>query len=77
MKNYLFLTVFFKKKCLQKTLLIMKLTTLFLILATLQSFAEGYGQSSIIKLDDKSQTLLNLIEAIENQTDYRRLREPN
>lgn len=71
MKNNLFLGVFFKKKWLRQTLLIMKLSTLFLILATFQSFAEGYGQSSMIKLSEKSQTLLNVIEAIENQSDYK------
>jgi TonB-dependent starch-binding outer membrane protein SusC len=71
MKNFLFLGVFPKKKHLQKTLLIMKLTTFFLILATLQSFADGYGQSSIIKLNNESQTLLSVIEAIENQSDYK------
>ncbi len=71
MKNNLFLSVFFNKKCLRKTLLIMKLSTLFLILATFQSFAEGYGQSSIIKLHENSQTLLNIIEAIENQSEFK------
>jgi hypothetical protein len=71
MKNHLFFGVFFKKKYLQKTLLIMKLTTFFLILATLQSFASGYGQSSIIKLNKETQTLSSVIEAIENQTDYK------
>ncbi len=71
MKKNLFLGVFLKKKCLQKTLLIMKLMTVFLILATLESFATGYGQSSIIKLNNESQTLLNVIEAIENQSDYK------
>jgi TonB-linked SusC/RagA family outer membrane protein len=71
MKKDLFLGVFLKKKCLQKTLLIMKLMTVFLILATLQGFAKGYGQSSIIKLNNESQTLLNVIEAIEDQSDYK------
>lgn len=71
MKIYLFLSVFFDKKYFQKTLLIMKLTTFFLILATLQSFAIGYGQSGIIKLTKETQTLSSVIEAIENQTDYK------
>jgi hypothetical protein len=71
MKKDLFLGVFLKKKYLQKTLLIMKLMTVFLILATLQSFATGYGQSSIIKLNNETQTLLNVIDAIENQSDYK------
>jgi TonB-linked SusC/RagA family outer membrane protein len=71
MKKDLFLGVFLKKKYLQKTLLIMKLMTVFLILATLQSFATGYGQSSIIKLNSETQTLLNVIDAIENQSDYK------
>ncbi len=71
MKKNLFLGVFLKKKYLQKTLLIMKLMTVFLILATLESFATGYGQSSIIKLNNETQTLLNVIEAIENQSDYK------
>jgi TonB-linked SusC/RagA family outer membrane protein len=71
MKKKLFFGVFFEKKYLQKTLLIMKLTTFFLILATLQSLGTGYGQSSIIKLNNESQTLLSVIEAIENQSDYK------
>jgi TonB-dependent starch-binding outer membrane protein SusC len=71
MKKKLFLGVFLKKKYLQKTLLIMKLMTVLLILATLQGFATGYGQSSIIKLNNETQTLLNVIEAIENQSDYK------
>jgi TonB-dependent starch-binding outer membrane protein SusC len=71
MKYYLFLGVFSEKKHLQKILLIMKLITFFLILATLQSFAKGYGQSSIIKLNNESQTLLSVIESIENQSDYK------
>ncbi len=71
MKNNLFLGIFFKKKWLRQTLLIMKLSTLFLILATFNSLAEGYGQSSMIKLSEKNQTLMNVIEAIENQSDYK------
>ena len=71
MKKNLFLGVFLKKKYLLKTLLIMKLMTVFLILATLQGFSTGYGQSSIIKLNNETQTLLNVIEAIENQSDYK------
>ena len=71
MKKNLFLGHFFEKKCLHKTLLIMKITTVFLILATLQSFATGYGQSSIIKLNKESNTLLSVIEAIESQSDYK------
>ncbi|MBK8883404.1 MAG: TonB-dependent receptor plug domain-containing protein [Bacteroidales bacterium] len=49
----------------------MKLATFFLILGTLQCFSSGYGQSSIIKLESESQTLLSVIEAIENQSDYK------
>ena len=71
MKNNLFLGIFFEKKYLQKTLLIMKLSTFLLIVATFQTFAVGYGQSSIIKLNNESQTLLSVIEAIENQSDYK------
>jgi TonB-dependent starch-binding outer membrane protein SusC len=71
MKNNLFLGVFSDKKHLQKILLIMKLTTFFLVLATLQSLATGYGQSSIIRFTDDSQTLASVIEAIENQSDYK------
>jgi TonB-linked SusC/RagA family outer membrane protein len=71
MKKYLFLGVFAEKKCLHKILLIMRLTTFFLILATLQSMARGYGQSSIIKFSDDAQTLSSVIEAIENQSDFK------
>lgn len=49
----------------------MKLSTFLLIVATFQTFAVGYGQSSIIKLNNESQTLLSVIEAIENQSDYK------
>jgi TonB-dependent starch-binding outer membrane protein SusC len=71
MKNYLFLGVFLNKKHLQKILLIMRLTTFFLVLATLQSLATGYGQTSLIKFTDDSQTLSSVIEAIESQSDYK------
>ena len=71
MKKNLISGVFFKKKYLQKISLIMKLSTFFLILATLQCYSSGYGQSSIIKLENESQTLLSVIEAIENQSDYK------
>ena len=71
MKKKLILGVFSEKKCLQKISLIMKLSTFFLILATLQCYSSGYGQSSIIKLEHESQTLLSVIEAIENQSDFK------
>jgi len=71
MKNYLFLGVFPNKKCLQKILLIMRLTTIFLILATFQIMAIGYGQSGMIRFTDEAQTLSAIIEAIESQSDYK------
>ena len=71
MKNYLFSGVFFNKKHLRKTLLIMKLAAFFLILGTLQSIATGYGQTSIIKLNKGTQPLSDVIEAIESQSDYK------
>lgn len=71
MKNYSFSDAFFNKKYLRKTLLIMKLTTLFLILGTLQSIATGYGQTSMIKLNKGTQPLSDVIEAIESQSDYK------
>jgi TonB-linked SusC/RagA family outer membrane protein len=71
MKNLLFLGVFFHKKCLQKILMIMKITTFLLILVTLQCAAIGFGQSGIIKFTEEKQTLSSIIEAIENQSDYK------
>jgi TonB-dependent starch-binding outer membrane protein SusC len=71
MKKKLILGFLSQKKCLQKISLIMKLSTFFLILGTLQCFSSGYGQSSIIKLEQESQSLLSVIEAIENQSDYK------
>lgn len=71
MKKKLILGISFEKEYLHKILLIMKLSTLFLILTTLQCYSTGYGQSSIIKLSNESQTLSNVIDAIENQTDYK------
>jgi TonB-linked SusC/RagA family outer membrane protein len=71
MKKHLFLGVFFHKKCLQKILRIMKITTILLILVTLQCAATGFGQSGMIRFADEKQTISSIIEAIENQSDYK------
>lgn len=53
---------------LPKILMVMKLTTLLLILALLQASARGYSQK--INLNEKNTTLKQIIQAIEQQTDY-------
>ncbi len=55
----------------KKLTLIMKLTTLLLILSTLQISAIGLGQDAALKLDFQSGTLADLIQAIETQSDFR------
>jgi len=55
----------------KKLTLIMKLTTLLLILSTLQISAIGLGQDAALKLDSKTGTLADLIQAIETQSDFR------
>ncbi len=55
----------------KKLTLIMKLTTLLLILSTLQISAIGLGQDAALKLESKSGTLADLIQAIETQSDFR------
>lgn len=49
----------------------MKLTTLLLILSTLQISAIGLGQDAALKLDSRTGTLADLIQAIETQSDFR------
>ena len=49
----------------------MKLTTILMILTTLQISAIGLGQDAALKLDFQSGTLADLIEAIETQSDFR------
>jgi TonB-dependent starch-binding outer membrane protein SusC len=55
----------------KKLLLIMKITTVLLILATLQIYATGYSQDANLKLDFQTGTLSDLIQAIETQSDFR------
>ncbi len=55
----------------KKLLLIMKLTTLILILATLQISAAIYSQDASLKLNFQTGTLSDLIQAIETQSDFR------
>ena len=55
----------------KKLTLIMKLMTLLLILSTLQISAIGLGQDAALKLDSKTGTLADLIQAIETQSDFR------
>jgi TonB-linked SusC/RagA family outer membrane protein len=55
----------------KKLTLIMKLITLLLILSTLQISAIGLGQDAALKLDSKTGTLADLIQAIETQSDFR------
>jgi TonB-dependent starch-binding outer membrane protein SusC len=62
---------FYPKHYAKKLLLIMKLSTLLLILSTLQLSAIGLGQDAALKLDFQTGTLSDLIQAIETQSDYR------
>lgn len=55
----------------QKLLLIMKLSSILLLLFTLPAAASGYSQSDKIKLTSHSGTIADVIEAIENQTEYK------
>jgi len=71
MTKKLFPRDFFLTNCAKKLLLIMKLTTLILILTTLQISAIGYSQDANLKLDFQTGTLSDLIQAIETQSDFR------
>lgn len=71
MTKKLFLRNLFSTCYAKKLLLIMKLTTFFLILVTLQLSASGYSQDASLKVNFQSGTLADLIEAIETQSDFR------
>ena len=49
----------------------MRLTTILLIIASLEISAKGYSQGSNLILSSKSCTLAELFETIETQSDYR------
>lgn len=71
MTKKLFLRDFQPNNYAKKLLLIMKLSTILLILTTLQISAIGLGQDAALKLDFQSGTLADLIQAIETQSDFR------
>lgn len=52
-------------------LLAMKLTTVLVLFTTLQISAGVYSQDARLKLGSKQNTMADVIEAIENQTDYK------
>lgn len=54
-----------------KLLLIMKISTVLLFVFTLHIAAEGYSQNAKIKLNFRSGTISEVIEAIENQTQFK------
>ena len=59
---------FFKRNGFVKILLIMKLTTIFLLAICLQTFAKGYAQK--ITLSRSNVSLKTLFKEIERQSDY-------
>ena len=61
----------FQWKCLKKTLLLMKLTTLFVLLTTLQLSASMYSQNSRVTLNVYNGTLSDVFKEIEKQTEYK------
>jgi type II secretory pathway component GspD/PulD (secretin) len=56
---------------LKKMLLMAKLTTLFILLSLLQVSAKSYSQSGRLDLTMENATILEVMEQIENVTDYR------
>jgi TonB-linked SusC/RagA family outer membrane protein len=61
----------FPWKCLKKTFLIMKLTTLFALLTTLQMSANMYSQNSRVTMNVSNGTLSDVFKEIEKQTEYK------
>ena len=53
-----------------KTLFVMKSLTVFLVLFSLYSFSNSYSQSKKLKIEIKEATLMNMIESIENQSEF-------
>lgn len=61
----------FSKNYKRKLLLAMKLTSILMLLATLQLSAGVYSQNARLNLQFRNGTLADVIEAIENQSDYK------
>jgi TonB-dependent starch-binding outer membrane protein SusC len=61
----------YSKNYITKLLIVMKLTTFLLFLATLQISAGVYSQNAKLNLSFKYGTLADVIDAIENQSDYK------
>nr|WP_319503401.1 TonB-dependent receptor [uncultured Draconibacterium sp.] len=55
---------------LKKVLMIMKLTTFLILLLTLNVFGESYAQSTKISMAMKQATVKEVIEQIENETEF-------
>ncbi len=53
-----------------KTLFVMKSLSIFLVLFTLYSFTGTYSQSKKLRIEIKQATLMNMIESIENQSEF-------
>lgn len=59
------------KLCASKTLLTMKLTTLLIVLATLQTIGNGYSQTMEVTLDFKNAPVVQIFQEIEKQSNLR------
>src|SRR5512146_2593889 len=59
------------RKDLKKTYLIMKLSILFILLTVLQANASIYSQSKEFNLSLQNATLLEVLNAIESQSDFK------
>lgn len=59
------------KNYAHKLLLIMKISSILLLVFTFHLAAEGYSQNAKIKLNFRSGTISEIIEAIENQTEFK------
>ena len=55
----------------QKLLLIMKLSSILLLLFTLPAAATGYSQKNVIKVTFQNGTISDVIDAIETQSEYK------
>jgi TonB-linked SusC/RagA family outer membrane protein len=59
------------KLCTFKILLTMKLTTLLIVLATIQTIGNGYSQTREVSLDFKNAPVVQIFQEIEKQSNFR------
>jgi TonB-dependent starch-binding outer membrane protein SusC len=71
MKNYFSDEVFLEKRKLKKLILIMKLTTLFLIAFTLNLGASVYSQNTRFDLEVNGKTIREVFQILEQQSQFR------